>query len=119
MTEYGASNTEKKLRRLDRSDGLMRIFEVVVLGTVVILAMFSLLRVNQNIEEHRYQVETANKTAEEQNKNYSFASRAMLDVGLCIVSVPPTTRTPEYVKGCYDQIEKQYNIKLQRFGDGQ
>ncbi len=47
MTIYRASRAERKLRQLDRSDGLVRTFEVLVLGAVVITAIFSLLKVNQ------------------------------------------------------------------------
>ncbi len=40
------------------------------------------------------------------------------NIGLCIFSVSPTRRTPAYVKSCYDSVEKQSGIKVDRFGDG-
>ncbi len=111
-------NREELLRKLDSRDRLMRGFEVIVLGLMVAITLFSLLRLNQistdnkkNIDDHRSQVE-------ETITNNSKTNRAKLDVGLCIFSVSPTRRTPEYVKSCYDQIEKETGIKVQRFGDG-
>lgn len=108
------SNKEKILRKLDDRDKIMRTFEVFVLVALVVITLFSLLRLSQvastnetNIVKHAKQVD-----------DVASANRVRLDVGLCIFSVSPTRRTPEYVKSCYDFIEKQSGIKVQRFGDG-
>lgn len=40
-------------------------------------------------------------------------NRAML----CIVSVAPTQRSPEYVRDCYSQAEEANQINIERYGD--
>lgn len=126
MSGHLTPNTEEKFNKLDQRDKLFRGFEVLVLAILVGLTLFSLIRLNQvadnnkkNIDEHRMQIEENNTAAEVQLKLAASINRAKLDTGLCIFSVSPTKRTPEYVKSCYDLIEKQTGIKdLQRFGDG-
>lgn len=39
-------------------------------------------------------------------------------VQVCVISVNPNLRTPEYVKSCYDLVEKQLGVKIERYGDG-
>lgn len=115
MNELNISDNEKKLRVLDHRDRLVRGFEVIVLSIVVVLTLFSLSRIaniaiqNQKNAQIQYQ----------QIEDNASKNRARLDVGLCIISVSPTVRTPAYVKSCYDEVEKQYGIKVQRFGDGE
>lgn len=48
----------------------------------------------------------------------SLNSKARAEVGLCIFSVNPTRRTPEYVMSCYDEVEKKLGVKVERYGDG-
>lgn len=120
------SATEEKLRKLDNRDKLMRTFEVFVLFILVIITLVSLYQLNQvassnakNIQEHRRQIENGTAQAVKEVVNDNALNRARLDVSLCIFSVSPIRRTPEYTKSCYDQIEQQYHAKIQRFGDGQ
>lgn len=110
------SANEQQLRKLDNRDKTFRKFQTFVLFIVVGINMFALLSIRQlaetnrvNIEDHRWQVE-----------NKANINKAKLDVGLCIISVSPTVRTPEYVKSCYDKIENSAELdeKLDRFGDG-
>lgn len=123
--EFKVSDKEKKLRKQDRLENVFRTFQLMVLAFVVVAVLFSNARLNQiaadnqkNIEEHRSVVETNAMAAEMQLKEAAGKNRARADVGLCIFSVSPTIRTPDYVKSCYDQIEKESGIKVQRFGDG-
>lgn len=117
VPEYFLTPTprEKLLRTLDRRDKAFRVFEVVVLGLVVVVTMFSLFRLNQIAASNQASI-MAHTT---QVDDVAGANKARLDVGLCIVSVPPQTRTPEYVHACYDNAEKTDGIKIQRFGYGQ
>lgn len=112
---YQISANEQKLRQLDRRDKVMKTFEVFVLAIVVIVTGFSLFQVSQIsstnqkiIKEHGAQVIEVGRE-----------NQIRLDVDLCIVSVPPQTRTPQYVKACYDDAEKLGGVKIQRFGYGQ
>ena len=114
LPQEPVSKNELQLRKLANRDKMMRTFEVFILSLVVILTFFSLNRINQlatsnqkNIIEHAKQVETV-----------TTANRARLDINLCIVSVPPQTRTPEYVHKCYDDAEKLYEVKVVRYGYG-
>lgn len=92
----------------------MRTFEVIVLSAVVIITLFSLARVNQITDDNKENIMIHGREVADN----SLRNRARSDIGLCIFSVSPTRRTPEYVKSCYDRIEKQSGIKVQRFGDG-
>lgn len=111
------SANELQLRKLDDRDKLFRAFQLLILAAVVAINIFGLLSIRElaetnraNIEEHRWQVE-----------NKANINKAKLDTQLCIISVSPTVRTPEYVKGCYDKVEASAEVeeKLERFGDGQ
>lgn len=123
--ENDVSENELKLRKLDHRDKLMRAFEVVVLAAVVAITMFALINIRQlanenrkNIDEHRSQIEDNNSDTNKQVNNRADINQAKLDTILCIISVSPTVRTSEYVKSCYDRIEKSSGLKLERFGDG-
>lgn len=114
MNEEQFANSQERFRELDHRDKLFRGFEVLVLIVLVTITLFSLFQLSKvadsnqkNIIKHAMQVD-----------DVGGANRARLDVGLCIISVSPTVRTPAYVKSCYDKIEKQYGIKVERFGDG-
>lgn len=85
----------------------LRLALLAALGIIVFLVIDYSKQQSVNIIEHRDQVD-----------NNSVANRARLDVINCIISVSPTTRTPEYVKGCYDQVEETHDIEVQRYGDG-
>lgn len=108
------SHRERLLRTLDRRDKTFRAFEVVVLAIVVVITLFSLSRLNQIATSNRSIVKNHN----DQVLTVGGANKTRLDVGLCIVSVPPQTRTPEYVHECYDNAEKTNDNKIQRFGFG-
>lgn len=82
-----------------------------LLGLFIFLQLSFVSEVKNDLVEHRKQVETQINTA-------TIANRARLDINNCIVSVPPQTRTPKYVKQCYDDTEKRLNIKVERFGYG-
>lgn len=119
------SPNELKLRKLDNRDKAMRVFEILVLATVVAITMFGLYSVRQlakenraNITDHREQIESGNSDASKQIAERATINQAKLDIGLCIISVSPTVRTPEYVKNCYETVEKSSGLKLERFGDG-
>lgn len=108
------SDKEKLFRTLEHRDNAFRAFEIFVLFMLVGLNVFSLIRLNyvaesnqMNIVEHTKQIENA-----------VDETRARQETGLCIFSVSPTKRTPIYVQGCYDQMEKKYDVKINRFGDG-
>lgn len=120
------SKKEKLLRNIDRRDKAFRAFEALVLAMLIGITILSLYRVNDlaistqaNITEHRKQIEGINKEGSAQLNTAAAANRTRLDVDLCIVSVPPQTRTPEYVKACYDDAEKANGVKIKRFGYGQ
>ncbi len=119
------SEREKLLRKIDRRDKAVKALEFLVLVIVVGLTTISNVRLSEigfnnekNIAEHRQQTEDNITSVKNQLDKVNTASKARADIGLCLFSVPYTSRTPEYVKSCYDQIEKQYGIKVQRFGDG-
>lgn len=119
------SDREKLLRKIDRRDKAVKLFEFVILTAVVGLTLFALLRINlivanneRNTEEQRISQQRNTKAALAEVDKRAKANQARNDIELCIVSVSPTIRTPEYVSGCYDQIEKQLDLKVQRFGDG-
>jgi len=124
-TEYHVPKSELQLRKLDRRDKVMRGIQLFTLGFVVVVTFLSLQQVTQlatdnkeNIIEHRQQVDhTVGKLGTE-TAGLSVANRARNDAMLCIISRAPTVRTAEYVKSCYDLIEEQYEIEVQRFGDG-
>lgn len=108
------SNGELKLRQLDRRDLIVRAYQFVILFAVIGLNLFMLAQITQlansnssNIKKHSTQIQDA-----------VGESQARQEIGLCIFSVSPIRRTPEYVKSCYDQIEEKYHVKIQRFGDG-
>lgn len=119
------SENELHLRKLDRRDKAMRTFEVIILAAVVAITMFALLSIrgvaeenSKNIAEHRTQIEVAQASTSKELIERANINRAKLDIGLCIFSVSPIRRTPDYVKSCYDEIEKESGIKVERFGDG-
>ena len=112
--DFSISDKEKRLRKLDRLNNAFRSLQLLVLSIVVVVNVLSLLRLNQIFESNKIN----DKIAAEHLTVAAKANRARLDVGLCISSVSPIVRTPKYVKSCYDQIEKQYNITVERFGDG-
>lgn len=125
MNEIDVSANELQLRKLDKRDKAFRVIQVIVLSIVVAITMFELLSVRTltqenrtNIDEHRSQIENASSDINHQLIVTSNINRAKLDIGLCIFSVSPTKRTPEYVKFCYDTIEQSSGIKVERFGDG-
>lgn len=70
------------------------------------------------IKAHRNQVEAGGITASNELSVAATANRARADIGLCIFSVSPTRRTPEYVKSCYDRVEAMFKVKVTRYGDG-
>lgn len=120
------SANELQLRKLDDRDKFFRVIQLLVLAAVVAITMFALLNIRQlanenrqNIVQHREQIETANVAASEQLRVAALGNRARGDINLCIISVSPTVRTPDYVKSCYDLVEKKHDIKVERFGDGQ
>jgi hypothetical protein len=51
------------------------------------------------------------------NREIAYENQTYLKANACIISVSPTTRTPEYVKGCYDQAEKEMHVTIQRYGN--
>ncbi len=91
----------------------------ILVGLIVATTVLFMFLMLSNITAHRHQIEEGNFTASRELRVAATANRARLDINLCIVSVPPQTRTPEYVHKCYDDAEKQNNIKVQRFGYGQ
>lgn len=119
------SQNEVKLQKLDRRDKAIRVFEIIILFFLVVITLFALISIRglaeenrKNINDHRVQVEQGNIAANAEIISRANINRAKLDIGLCIISVSPTLRTPEYVKGCYDKIEKSSELKIDRFGDG-
>lgn len=120
-----ADAVEIGLKNLEAKNRFVLIFisiVLAVLGAISLLTLTSLNRTandnQKNIAEHRDQVENANSEASKQLSERAGINQAKLDIGLCIISVSPTVRTPEYVKGCYDRVEKSSGLKLDRFGDG-
>lgn len=125
MENKDLSPGEETIKSLERKDRIMRIFEVIVLFTLMVFTLYTLIRINglantniANIIEHREQVESGNTSSQEQIRQVALTNRARLDVIDCIISVSPTVRTPEYVKSCYDLVEKNLGVKIERFGDG-
>jgi hypothetical protein len=112
------TDREILLRKIDRRDKFGRSFGLSVLAVLVVLNIYGIIDNHANILEHRVQVETADSRSKEQLKKASTANKARLDINLCIVSVPPQTRTPEYVHNCYTGIEKMDNVKVVRYGFG-
>lgn len=124
------SDNEMKLRKLDNRDRLMRVFEVVILAVVVLICLLVLLNVNENsafnkksiiehsksVEEHRNQLEDAKSAGAEQLRDAAVANKARADINLCINST--TNPTPEYIKKCYDDVEKKLGVKVERYGHG-
>lgn len=106
----------------DRTKGKLNLFLRVaiigLLGLFIYIQTSFISDVRRELLDHRKRVEVSAQASQEQIAMASKANRARLDVGLCIFSVSPTRRTPEYVKSCYDQIEKEQGIKVERFGDG-
>jgi hypothetical protein len=68
--------------------------------------------------DRRTQTEANISSVKNQLTGAAIANKARLDINLCIVSVPPQTRTPEYVHNCYVSVEKLDNIKVTRYGFG-
>lgn len=113
------SEREKLLRKIDHRDKLSKSLNVLISILVVMLVIYGQIDVRHNLADHRYQVETITDASTEQLRKAASANRTRLDVNLCIVSVPPQTRTPEYVHKCYDDAERVNNVKIERFGYGQ
>lgn len=100
---------------------LNTVLKILLIGVMafVVYAVVNFSREQSiNIKEHRMSIETNNQNSKDQLTLAANTNKARADIGLCIFSVSPTRRTPEYVKSCYDLIEKQSGIKVQRFGDG-
>lgn len=103
----------------DKQSTFLRFVVLLAIGVFVFtVANFSKQQA-RNVADHRYQVETLTKESDKHLTEAALANRTRLDVDLCIVSVPPQTRTPEYVKACYDDAEKDSGVKIRRFGYGQ
>lgn len=116
---------ESQLDKLDRRDKIFKAFIIIILLAVACSGLYNSVVIRstadineRNIVEHRQTVEDADKAAQEQLEIAAQKNRARLDVINCIISVSPTVRTPEYVKSCYDRVEKTHQIKVERFGDG-
>jgi hypothetical protein len=112
------SDKELLLRKIDRRDKFGRAFSIVVLGMLVVLNIFTVLDNRSNLSQHRTQTEANISSVKNQLTGAAIANKARLDINLCIVSVPPQTRTPEYVHNCYVSVEKLDNIKVTRYGFG-
>jgi hypothetical protein len=52
------------------------------------------------------------------NRSLSKENNTYLRLNACIVSVPPQTRTADYVKHCYATAEQQGGRQVDRFGYG-
>lgn len=51
------------------------------------------------------------------NRKIGQENRTYLHANACVISVSPTTRTPQYVKACYDQAEKETGVSVERYGN--
>jgi uncharacterized membrane protein YwzB len=52
------------------------------------------------------------------NQETNLINQVYQRAELCIISVSPTVRTPEYVKSCYLLAEKQVGKTIDHYGDG-
>jgi hypothetical protein len=77
-------------------------------STVLIILIFAFVALGFAVI---FSVLMANRTLSRENNIY-------LRINACIVSVPPQTRTPQYVKQCYDTGEHQGGQAVDRFGYG-
>lgn len=101
------TDREQLLSKIDRRDKIGRAFGLVILSLLVLLNVFAV-----------FQISNRARTASSQLHAVSNANKARLDINLCIVSVPPQTRTPDYVRHCYDTVDKLDNVKVTRYGYG-
>jgi hypothetical protein len=114
MDDQDVSKAELQLRKFDHRDKLMRTFEVLFLFVVVGLTLSSLVQINQTSRSNHQIIKEHNAQVIEVGRE----NQTRLNVDLCIVSVPPQTRTPEYVHACYDDAEKLSGVKIKRYGYG-
>lgn len=59
-----------------------------------------------------------NKRATLANREVGKINQYYNRVTVCLASVSPVQRTPDYVKSCYATAEKQTGITAERYGDG-
>lgn len=52
------------------------------------------------------------------NHAVGIQNNTYLKLNACIISVPPQSRTPEYVKSCYNNVESANNTTITRYGYG-
>lgn len=52
------------------------------------------------------------------NRELTRSNNTYIKTMVCIASVNPTQRTPEYVKSCYQQAEAENGNTITHFGDG-
>lgn len=59
------------------------------------------------------------QTQKDQLEIIGLENQAYNHTMVCIASVSPTQRTPDYVKSCYEKAEKHTGHKMVRYGHGQ
>lgn len=61
-----------------------------------------------------------NNNQDRTDRNFTLGkeNNTYLRTMVCIASVSPTKRTPDYVKLCYLEAEKHNDTQVERFGDG-
>lgn len=54
------------------------------------------------------------------DRNYATgrSNNTYLRTMVCISSVSPTKRTPDYVKSCYNSAEQSNHVLIEHYGDG-
>lgn len=77
-------------------------------STVLIMLIFALVMLGFAII---FSVLMTNRVLSQENNTY-------LRLNACIVSVPPQTRTQQYVKGCYDGAVAHSGKAVDRYGYG-
>lgn len=78
-----------------------------VLAILFILMLFTIL----------FQT-ASNNSKTDRNYDLGRENNTYLRTMVCISSVSPTKRTPDYVKLCYLLAEKHNNTVVEHFGDG-
>lgn len=53
------------------------------------------------------------------NRQIGYQNQAYQRINSCIISVNPVLRTPEYVKSCYDRVEGELSLTVERYGDAE
>lgn len=78
-----------------------------ILAVLAVFLLFStLLQINSN------------RNATDRNYKLGIQNNTYLRTMVCISSVSPTKRTPDYVKLCYAQAEEHNRTSVEHFGDG-